>query len=92
MTEQKAVHVIVDGRVQGVCFRMETRRAALGFNVKGWVRNLPDGSVEGVFEGDPGDVDLLVDWCRKGPALAMVSNIRVTERKPEGYGDFSIRR
>ena len=49
-------HVVVDGRVQGVCFRLDTRRAASERKVKGWVRNLPDGRVEAVLEGDEEDV------------------------------------
>ena len=63
-------HVYVSGRVQGVFFRYETRREAVKRNVKGWVRNLPDGRVEAVFEGEKEDVekeffDFLNNWCKK---------------------------
>jgi acylphosphatase len=55
-------HVVIDGRVQGVCFRLDTRRAALKRSIKGWVRNLPDGRVEAVFEGEESDVKSMMKW------------------------------
>lgn len=92
MSKKKAVHVIVSGRVQGVCFRLETRKAALQMHVKGWVKNRPDGAVEGVFEGISEDVDSLVNWCRRGPRMASVSNVAIRELDYTGdYGDFFIR-
>ena len=75
------VHVRIDGRVQGVCFRMETQRAATGRNLTGWVRNLPDGRVEAVFEGENSDVESMLKWCESGPALARVDRVAV-EREP----------
>ncbi len=85
--------VIITGLVQGVNFRHFTREAALRNNVTGWVQNLPDGSVEGCFEGEEIDVNALIDWCRQGPSWARVENVTA---KREGYrGDFdgfSIRR
>jgi acylphosphatase len=70
-------HVWIEGRVQGVCFRMETRRAALERNLSGWVRNLPDGRVEAVFEGQEADVKSVVTWCEAGPPIAYVTQARV---------------
>ena len=75
------------GRVQGVCFRMETERAARNFNVFGWVRNRPDGTVEAVFEGDRTEVDRMLAWCRLGPPLSRVDHVDV---RWEGYsGKFT---
>lgn len=92
MEEKKAVHVIISGRVQGVCFRMETMRAAVRMDVRGWVKNRPDGSVEGVFEGTPENVDALVAWCRRGPRMASVSNIMVRDVDyTVEFAEFSIR-
>jgi acylphosphatase len=65
-------HVHIEGRVQGVCFRMETQRAATERNLVGWVRNLPDGRVEAVFEGLDTDVQSMLSWCETGPPLARV--------------------
>jgi len=78
------VHVLVSGRVQGVFFRWETQRAAEARGVKGWVRNLEDGRVEAVFEGEEGDVARLVDFCRHGPPLADVNKVEVSEEKYTG--------
>ena len=81
----------VYGRVQGVYFRDTCRRVARDNGVTGWVRNLPDGRVEAVFEGQPDAVGRLVDWARRGPRLAMVDDVVVRAEQPEGLGDFLIR-
>ncbi len=70
-------HVFVSGIVQGVFFRQNTKRKADNARVVGWVRNLPDGQVEAVFEGDQQNVDQLVEFCRRGPPAARVETIRV---------------
>ena len=76
-TKTRAI-AIISGRVQGVFFRMETKRAADRFGVSGWVRNLKDGSVEAMFEGDQDRVDAVLDWCRQGPPHADVLDVTVT--------------
>jgi acylphosphatase len=84
-------HIIVDGRVQGVCFRMDTRRAALERNVKGWVRNLPDRRVEAVLEGAEADVKSMLKWCEAGPPLARVTDVSLTWEPYTGeLGSFDI--
>jgi acylphosphatase len=83
--------VLVSGRVQGVFFRGTCRRLAQENDVSGWVRNLPDGRVEAVFEGSPENVARLVDWSRHGPRLALVENIGIHPEPPEGLPDFQIR-
>lgn len=57
---------------------METRRAAERYGVTGWVRNREDGSVEAAFEGDEDSVNLIIEWCRKGPPNAWVRNVDIT--------------
>lgn len=74
------LHVWVAGTVQGVFFRESTRREAERLGVAGWVRNLPDGRVEAVFEGSASAVAGMADWCHKGPAGAAVTHLEV---KPE---------
>lgn len=92
MNEKKAVHAIISGRVQGVFFRMETRRTAERLGVTGWVRNRPDGSVEAIFEGDSEKVDQVVYWCKKGPPAATVTDLQVAETGFTGeFKNFSIR-
>ena len=70
-------HLFVEGRVQGVFFRSETRREAMKDNVKGWVRNLPDGRVKTVFEGEESNVNNLIGFCRKGSTDARVTRVDV---------------
>ncbi|HYX89031.1 MAG TPA: acylphosphatase [Gaiellaceae bacterium] len=83
--------VQVRGRVQGVFFRAETRARAQSLGVAGWVRNTPDGSVEAVFEGDPDRVDSMVEWCRRGPAGAVVDEVEVVGEEPAGESGFGVR-
>lgn len=83
--------VLVSGRVQGVYYRDTCRRLALERGVGGWVRNLPDGRVEAVFEGPPGDVHELVEWARHGPSLAVVTDVAVQSEQPQGLATFLIK-
>jgi acylphosphatase len=82
--------VVVRGRVQGVGFRYSTLRQAEQRGVAGWVRNRPDGAVEAVFEGDPGDVERLVELCREGPRGAVVAGVEVAAEEPEGLAGFRV--
>jgi acylphosphatase len=84
--------VTVKGLVQGVCFRQYTQQTAIGLNVTGWVKNLPDGSVAGCFEGEEKDVRALIDWCRKGPQWARVDQVTVENGPFRGeFMGFNIR-
>ena len=83
-------HILIYGFVQGVGFRFAVQRAASSRDVSGWVRNRPDGAVEAVFEGEPEDVDALVDFCRRGPRGAEVERVEVEEELPEGLGGFRV--
>lgn len=85
-------HVYVSGRVQGVGFRASTRREAARVGVDGWVRNLQDGRVEAVFEGDAEAVESMVSFCESGPETARVDDLEVTYGDPEGVDGFEIRR
>ena len=67
----------MSGRVQGVFFRVETRREANRRNVSGWVQNLQDRRVEAVFEGEKDDVERLIEFCRRGPPGARVKHVEV---------------
>jgi acylphosphatase len=69
--------VVVSGFVQGVMFRETTKRRADSVNVTGWVRNRDDGGVEAVFEGEENDVKAMVEFCRRGPPMAKVTNAEV---------------
>ena len=83
--------VLISGRVQGVAYRDACRRMAEQHGVAGWVRNLPDGRVEAVFEGPPDRVRRLVDWSRQGPRFAEVADVHVAAEEPEGISEFEIK-
>ena len=87
----RAVDVTVRGRVQGVSFRAYAEEQAARLGVAGWIRNEPDGSVAGHFEGEPGAVDALVEWCRTGPRLARVDGVDVRPSTAQGATTFEIR-
>jgi acylphosphatase len=90
MTKVRA-HVFISGWVQGIFFRQNTKQKAESHGVTGWVRNLPDGRVEAVFEGEEEDVKALVDFCRKGPRGAVITNVDVTfERFAGEFRNFKV--
>jgi acylphosphatase len=85
------VKVIIKGLVQGVNFRYHTHREARNRNLTGWVRNLPDGSVAALFEGDADEVEGMVQWCRHGPPSAQVTEMIVQPEEFRGeFQSFSI--
>ena len=87
----KRYHVWISGRVQGVFFRANTARQARALGLTGWVRNLPDGRVETVFEGAAPAVEAMLAWCQGGTPPARVDRVEAMEEPPSGeYADFSI--
>jgi len=90
------VRVVVSGRVQGVWFRAATQERARALGVAGWVRNLPDGRVEALFEGDREAVERALAFVRRGPPDARVDQVEVERLTPpavdEELGDFRVRR
>ncbi len=86
------VHLFASGRVQGVWYRASTAREAKRLGLTGWVRNLPDGRVEAVAEGDRGLLEDLCRFCRKGPPLSRVTRLDVTWERAQGLFDsFEVR-
>jgi acylphosphatase len=91
MAEKARVHVLIEGRVQGVFFRASTRDEALARGLAGWVRNRADGRVEAVFEGDRAVVDKMLVWCRKGPPYAYVDKVEEDWQPYQGdLTDFRV--
>ena len=86
----RRVRVQVRGRVQGVFFRAEARARAESLGVAGWIRNLPDGRVEAVFEGEDDHVESMVEWCRRGPTGAEVEAVDVEREEPVGERGFRV--
>ena len=75
MAAKARVHVLIEGRVQGVFFRAFTRDEARARGLTGWVRNLPDGRVEALFEGDQRLLEEMLAWCRQGPRYSYVDHV-----------------
>lgn len=91
MSETVRARVLVSGRVQGVFFRTETFSRASSRNVAGWVRNLPDGRVEAVFEGERLEVESMIRFAHQGPSMAAVDDLEVSWEEPAGESGFSVR-
>jgi acylphosphatase len=83
---------VVSGRVQGVGFRFFASRAAREHGVKGWVRNLPDGSVETFAEGEEEAVAGYIEKLRQGPRGGRVTSVAEEESAPQGLSSFEITR
>jgi len=85
------IRIFVKGKVQGVFFRQALKVKAKQNNVVGWVKNLPDGRVESVLEGDEEDVNVVVEWCHGGPANARVEDVEIKNEKFENeFSEFSV--
>lgn len=88
----KRVRVFISGRVQGVFFRAYTKEEAEKLGLKGWVRNLPDGKVEALFEGDEKAIEEIIKWCHKGSPASVVTKVEVIEEPYVGeFKNFSIK-
>ena len=85
----KTLHLVIHGRVQGVCFRDSMRHEAQKFGVAGWVRNRVDGAVEAAVQGDPAAVDAIVRWAHHGPQFAQVERVEI-EPHEGNYTHFDI--
>lgn len=82
-------HIFVLGFVQGVGFRQFVKRKARELNLSGFVKNLPDGRVEALFQGAKEDLDKIIEYCKKGPFLAEVEEVNVLwEEEKEVFSDF----
>lgn len=93
MSENQSVirtHLWISGRVQGVGYRLSTRKEAVKLGVKGWVKNLPDDRVEAVLEGKKTAVEQMIQWCHHGPEAAVVKDVQVEQETPEGLPEFQV--
>ncbi len=91
MANEERAHVYVSGKVQGVNFRGALQEEAENQGLNGWVRNLQDGRVEAIFEGDSETVRQMIEWCESGPSSADVDDVSVEQESPEGVSGFEVR-
>ena len=90
--DRERAHVYVSGQVQGVFFRDSTREQAEQLGLTGWVKNLPDGRVEALFEGPSEKVREMVRWCKEGPSHAEVEDVDAEfEASEGGLNSFEVR-
>lgn len=90
--EIQQAHVLISGRVQGVNYRYYTRQQANQLGLIGWVRNMIDGRVEAIFQGEQEQVERMLEWCRRGPPSAKVSDVEVEwQEKLESFSSFEIK-
>lgn len=85
------VSVLITGKVQGVGYRYWTVRQARELGLNGWVRNLPDGRVEAVFEGSESAVKQMIQYCYSGPSAAIVSDVTVEMGEPLALEGFEVK-
>jgi acylphosphatase len=85
------IHVVISGHVQGVWYRASTKEKAEELGLTGWVKNTAQGNVEAVFEGEESTVNEMIAWCRKGPPLAQVADVKVNRKRFGGaYTGFAV--
>jgi len=86
------VHLFIEGKVQGVFFRHHTKEKAIQEGVYGWIKNLPDGRVEAIFEGDHLAVQRIIEFCTASPGESSVTNVESTNEKYRGeFDNFSVK-
>jgi len=88
-----SIHIKIHGKVQGVFYRAETKKKADSLHITGWVKNMSDGTVEALFEGDEDNINQLLDWCKQGPEMAKVEKIEILQQRTitgNPYPSFNI--
>ena len=88
---QVQYEIIIHGRVQGVGFRAAARNQARSLNLRGWVENMPDGSVSLVVCGNREQCGQIIQWCRKGSGYSWVERLEIKEMSPGNFSAFSIK-
>ncbi len=85
-------HLIVSGKVQGVFYRASCQEVAQALGLTGWIRNLSDGNVEALVQGEKEKIEKLIEWCKKGPAGAKVNNVNITwGNAQEEFKNFDVK-
>lgn len=84
------IHIYVSGDVQGVGFRQFVKYNARKLNIKGWVKNLPDGKVEVMLQGRDKELEKMVQVCKRGPMISNVKNVEIENLSDEYFEDFKI--
>jgi acylphosphatase len=86
----QTVHLVIKGKVQGVFFRASTKDKANELGINGWVKNMPDGNVEILATGNKDQLENFIEWCRRGPKQAKVSDVIVSNADESFLNEFRI--
>ena len=86
----ETLHLTIKGKVQGVYYRASAKEKGDEINIKGWVKNKMDGNVEAVASGSKEQIEQFIEWCKKGPKRAMVTEVEVTPLEYQSFPDFKI--
>jgi acylphosphatase len=86
----QTVHLVIKGKVQGVFFRASTKDKANELGINGWVKNMPDGNVEILATGNKDQLENFIEWCRRGPKQAKVSDVVVSDVAETFLNEFRI--
>ena len=89
-TIMATVHLLIEGKVQGVYYRATAKEVAQSLDLRGWVKNTAAGHVEAVVTGSEKAVNEFIEWCKKGPEKAVVSHVRTTAIDTQTFADFKI--
>jgi acylphosphatase len=87
---QQTISIIVSGKVQGVFYRQTTKEKAIEFGITGEVKNLRDGNVSIIATGTEEQLDLLTEWCKKGPPRAVVTGVEIVELPLRSFDRFAV--
>ena len=87
---QKTISITVSGKVQGVFYRQSTKEKARELGLTGEVRNLPDGNVLVIATGTDEQLNILADWCKKGPPRAIVTGVEIADLPFQTFGEFVV--
>ena len=86
----ETVHLVIKGKVQGVFYRASAKDIATELDIKGWVKNMPDGNVEVLASGSKEQLEKFIDWCRSGPRRAVVKEVIISSRDDSSLSGFFI--
>jgi acylphosphatase len=84
------IHILISGDVQGVGFRQFVKYQARKLNIKGWVKNLPDGKVEGMFQGSEQDLEKMIKFVKNGHPIATVKDVKIEEVPDQEFDSFKV--
>ncbi len=88
----ETMHLIISGKVQGVFFRASAKKKADELSIVGWIRNMKEGNVEAVVTGDTQQIEDFIQWCKSGPANAVVEDIHIQKQEFRAFNSFKITR